>query len=71
MSKDEFILHEWQKDKFDVLVKYNEIEDVKKEGMILGKAEVTKKKIFEIARTLFNMKNEYRRYFKGNWSNRR
>ena len=36
MSKDGFILHEWQKDKFDALVKYNEIEDAKKEGKSLG-----------------------------------
>ena len=39
MSKDGFILHEWQKDKFDALVKYNEIEDAKKEGKAEGKAE--------------------------------
>ena len=48
MSKDGFILHEWQKDKFDALVKYNEIEDAKKEG----KAEGTKEKAIEIAKNL-------------------
>ena len=52
MSKDGFILHEWQKDKFDALVKYNEIEDAKKEG----RTEGTKEKTFEIAKNLLNMK---------------
>ena len=68
MSKDGFILHEWQKDKFDALVKYNEIEDAKKEGKslgieegkslgieegrALGKAEGTKEKAIEIAKNL-------------------
>ena len=51
MSKDGFILHEWQKDKFDALVKYNEIEDAKKEG----RTEGTKEKTIEIARNLLNM----------------
>ena len=60
MSKDGFILHEWQKDKFDALVKYNEIEDAKKEGKslgieegrALGKAEGIKENKIEIARNL-------------------
>ena len=55
MSKDGFILHEWQKDKFDALVKYNEIEDAKKEGRTEGIAEGTKEKTIEIARNLLNM----------------
>ena len=37
MSKDEFVLHEWNKELFDDLVKYNELEDAKKEGESLGK----------------------------------
>ena len=36
MSNDDFILHEWQKDKMDALVKYNEIEAAKEEGKSLG-----------------------------------
>ena len=64
MSKDGFILHEWQKDKFDALVKYNEIEDAKKEGKslgieegrALGKAEGTKEKTIEIARNMLKKK---------------
>ena len=72
MSKDGFILHEWQKDKFDALVKYNEIEDAKKEGKslgieegkslgieegrALGKAEGTKEKAIEIARKMLKKK---------------
>ena len=60
MSKDGFILHEWQKDKFDALVKYNEIEDAKKEGKSLGIEEGknigTKEKAIEIAKNLLNMK---------------
>ena len=60
MSKDGFILHEWQKDKFDALVKYNEIEDAKKEGKALGKAEGKtegiKEKTVEIVKNMLNMK---------------
>ena len=59
MSKDGFILHEWQKDKFDALVKYNEIEDAKKEGIekgkAEGKAEGIKENKIEIARNMLNM----------------
>ena len=36
MSKDEFILHEWEKDKFDELVKINELESVINEGKAIG-----------------------------------
>ena len=39
MNKDEFILHEWQKEKLDALVKYNELEAAKKEGKALGISE--------------------------------
>ena len=48
MSKDEFIIHEWQKEKMDALVKHNELEGAKKEG--------TKEKTLEIAKNLLNMK---------------
>ena len=56
MSKDGFILHEWQKDKFDALVKYNEIEDAKKEGKALGKAEGIKEKTVEIVKNMLKKK---------------
>ena len=36
MSKDEFILHEWEKDKFDELVKINELESAINEGKAIG-----------------------------------
>lgn len=36
MSKDEFILHEWEKDKFDELVKTNELESAINEGKAIG-----------------------------------
>ena len=36
MSNDEFILHEWQKDKMDALVKQNEMEGAKKDGIKIG-----------------------------------
>lgn len=36
MSNDDFILHEWQKDKMDALVKYNEIEAAKSDGIKEG-----------------------------------
>lgn len=39
MCRDGFILHEWQKDKMDALVKYNEIENATNEGKALGIAE--------------------------------
>ena len=54
MSKDGFILHEWQKDKFDALLKYNEIEDAKKEGKAEGKAEGIKENTIEIVKKLLN-----------------
>lgn len=41
-----------QKDKFDALVKYNEIEDAKKEG----KAEGIKEKTVEIAKNMLKKK---------------
>lgn len=50
MSKDEFVLHEWNKELFDDLVKYNEIEDAKKEGKSLGITEGIKKRNIEIAK---------------------
>ena len=60
MSKDGFILHEWQKDKFDALVKYNEIELGIEEGKALGKAEGKaegiKENTIKIARNMLNMK---------------
>ena len=56
MSKDGFILHEWQKDKFDVLVKYNEIEDAKKEGRTEGIAEGIKENQTQIVKNMLNMK---------------
>ena len=48
MSKDEFIIHEWQKEKMDALVKHNEMEGAKKEGI--------EEKTLEIAKNLLNMK---------------
>ena len=51
MSNDEFILHEWQKDKMDDLVKQNEMEGAKKEGIEQGINE----KAREIAKNLLNM----------------
>ena len=48
MSKDEFIIHEWQKEKMDALVKHNELEGAKKEG--------TKEKTLEIAQNMLKKK---------------
>ncbi len=48
MSQDEFIIHEWQKEKMDALVKLNEMEGAKKEGI--------EEKTIEIAKNLLNMK---------------
>ena len=56
MSKDEFVLHEWNKELFDDLVKYNELEDAKKEGESLGKTLGIKENKIEIAKNLLNMK---------------
>lgn len=52
MSKDGFVIHAWQKEKMDALVKYNEIENAKKEG----KAEGIKKKEIEIAQNMLKKK---------------
>ena len=48
MSKDGFVIHAWQKEKMDALVKYNEIENAKKEGI----AEGIKEQTIEIAKNL-------------------
>ena len=48
MSKDGFVIHAWQKEKMDALVKYNEIENAKKEGI----AEGIKENTIEIAKNL-------------------
>ena len=45
-----------QKDKFDSLVKYNEIEDAKKEGKTEGKAEGIKEKTLKIAKNMLKKK---------------
>ena len=56
MSKDGFVIHAWQKEKMDALVKYNEIEDAKKEGKAIGieegKAEGIKESTTLIAKNL-------------------
>ena len=52
MSKDEFIIHEWQKDKMDALVKHNELEGAKKEGRLEG----IKEKELEIAKNMLKKK---------------
>lgn len=36
MCKDEFVLHEWQQDKMNELVKYKEIENATNEGKAIG-----------------------------------
>ena len=60
MSKDGFVIHAWQKEKMDALVKYNEIEDAKKEGKALGieegKAEGIKESTTLIARNMLKKK---------------
>ena len=56
MSKDEFIIHEWQKEKMDALVKHNELEGAKKQGIKEGKSIGIKENKLEIAKNLLNMK---------------
>ena len=56
MSKDEFIIHEWQKEKMDALVKHNEMEGAKKDGIEEGKSIGIKESKREIAQNLLNMK---------------
>ena len=56
MSKDEFIIHEWQKEKMDALVKHNEMEGAKKDGIEEGKSIGIKESKLEIAQNLLNMK---------------
>ena len=52
MSKDELILHAWEKDKWDEYIKNNELEDAKQEGKNIG----IKEKEIEIAKNLLGMK---------------
>ena len=57
MSKDEFIIHEWQKDKMDALVKHNELEGAKKAGIEEGKNVGIKETKLEIAKNMLKEKN--------------
>ena len=50
MSQDEFIIHEWQKEKMDALVKLNEMEGAKEEGKNIG----IKERTIEIVKNLLN-----------------
>ena len=52
MSKDEFVIHTWQKEKMDALVKYNEIEEATKKGKVEGIAEGIKEKEIEIVKNM-------------------
>ena len=52
MSNDKFILHEWEKEKWDAFEKNNELEDAKEEGKIIG----IKENKLEIAKNLLDMK---------------
>ena len=52
MSKDEMILHAWEKDKWDEYIKYNELEDAKTEGKNIG----IKEKEIEIAKKMLEKK---------------
>ena len=56
MSKDEMILHAWEKDKWDEYIKNNELEDAKQEGIEQGKNIGIKEKEIEIAKNLLGMK---------------
>ena len=60
MSKDEFIIHEWQKEKMDALVKHNELEGAKSEGhdegFAEGKSIGIKESKLEIAQKMLNKK---------------
>lgn len=52
MSKDGFVIHAWQKEKMDALVKYNEIEEATNKG----KEEGIKEKEIEIAKNMLKKK---------------
>lgn len=52
MSNDGFILHNWQKDKMDALVKQNEMEGFKKEGIEQGIEQGIKQGVLQIAKKM-------------------
>lgn len=52
MSNDGFILHEWQKDKMDALVKQNEMEGAKQEGIKQGIEQGIMENKIEIAKNM-------------------
>ena len=60
MSNDKFILHEWEKEKWDAFEKNNELEDAKKEGKSIGFEEGKiigiKEKEIEIAKKMLKKK---------------
>jgi len=52
MSKDEFVLHEWEKEKLDALVEYEKISNAQEEGKIEGKQE----SLLEVAKKMLQEK---------------
>ena len=52
MNNDEFILHEWQKDKMDALVKQNEMEGAKQEGFEQGVKQGINERNIQIAKNM-------------------
>ncbi len=56
MNNDEFILHEWQKDKMDALVKQNEMEGAKQEGFEQGVKQGINERNIQIAKNMLKEK---------------
>ena len=52
MCKDEFVLHEWQQDKMEELVKHKEIENATNEGKAIGIDEGKAEGKIEVAKNL-------------------
>jgi len=52
MSKDEFVLHEWEKEKLDALVEYEKISNAQEEGKIEGIKQGSRQEKLEIAKNM-------------------
>jgi len=52
MSKDEFVLHEWEKEKLDALVEYEKISNAQEEGKIEGIEQGSRQEKLEIAKNM-------------------
>ena len=60
MNKDEFILHEWEKEQLDAMVRENELEMAKEEGISQGISQGIEQKTIDIIKSMIENKIDYK-----------